>query len=65
MVPTGIVTGLHIGTVMPHTNITINQNSTWNDHIDVISIKILRSIPILNTLKHYLTVIFSHLTYGI
>ena len=55
--------------------ITINQHLTWNDHIGVISNKILRSITILNRLKHYLPVytlkvlynslILSQLTYGI
>ena len=35
--------------------ITINQYLTWNDHIGVISNKILRSITTLNRLKHYLT----------
>ena len=55
--------------------ITINQHLTWNDHIGVISNKILRSITTLNRLKHYLPVytlkvlynslILSQLTYGI
>ena len=36
--------------------ITIIQHLTCNDHIDVISNKIIRSITILNRLKHYLPV---------
>ena len=55
--------------------IGIGTNLTWNDHIDVIFIKILRSIEKLNRLKHYLPVytlktlynslILSRLGYGI
>ncbi len=55
--------------------LTINENLTWNDHINKLSNKISRSLGILNKLKHilpikaktliYSSLILSHLNFGI
>ncbi len=55
--------------------LTLNENFTWKDHINKISNKISQSLGILNKLKHilpinaktliYISLIPSHLTFGI
>ena len=55
--------------------ITLNENLTWNDHINKISNKISRNIGILNNLKNllpekpklhiYNSLVLSHLNFGI
>ena len=55
--------------------ITLNENLTWNDHINKISNKISRNIGVLNNLKNFLpektkiiiyhSLIQSHLNYGL
>ncbi len=55
--------------------ITLNENLTWNDHINKISNKISKNIGILNNMKHFLpekakvhiynSLIGSHLNFGV
>ena len=57
--------------------ITINKHLNWTKHMDILSVKIAKTVGILNTLKHVLPIKFNilkmiynslilcHLNYGI